>query len=128
SIFFLMALIYIVWSMEFSVLAIYYFLGFFLSLIFMYAIGQLILRLIAAVLPYLDWTLRSGLNQLLHHRSSFILQFIGFNLILTALLTSSLIKTDIVRNWQSTLPASAPNYFAFNIARTDIVPLGQFFK
>lgn len=108
-------------------LVVYYFTGYLLAICLMYAFAQLLIWLIGKTLPFLDGTLRSGLNQLLHHRRSFMLQFMGLSLILMSLYTSSIIKTDMIQNWRSTLPTSAPNYFAFNIGKSDIVALDAYF-
>jgi putative ABC transport system permease protein len=48
------------------------------------------------------------------------MQIIGFTLILMSMLILQLIKQDLLMNWQKTLPPNTPNFFAFNIAPTDL--------
>ncbi|OYY81524.1 MAG: hypothetical protein B7Y34_04120, partial [Methylophilales bacterium 16-45-9] len=54
-------------------------------------------------------------------------QMIGFSMGLTVLLLLALIRSDLIRNWQASLPADAPNRFAINIQPTQITGIQQFF-
>ena len=55
------------------------------------------------------------------------LQMIGFSMGLTVLLLLALIRSDLIRNWQASLPADAPNRFAINIQPAQIAGIQQFF-
>ena len=54
-------------------------------------------------------------------------QMIGFSMGLTVLLLLALIRSDLIRNWQASLPADAPNRFAINIQPAQIEGIQQFF-
>jgi putative ABC transport system permease protein len=55
-------------------------------------------------------------------------QMIGFSMGLMVLILLALIRGDLVRNWQASLPADAPNRFIINIQPAQIDGVSQFFK
>lgn len=55
-------------------------------------------------------------------------QMIGFSMGLMVLMLLALIRGDLVRNWQASLPIDAPNRFIINIQPAQIDGIQQFFK
>lgn len=55
------------------------------------------------------------------------MQMLGFSMGLTVLLLLALVRSDLIRNWQASLPADAPNRFAINIQPDQIAGIEQFF-
>jgi len=55
-------------------------------------------------------------------------QMIGFSMGLMVLILLALIRGDLIRNWQASLPADAPNRFVINIQPTQINGVKQFFE
>lgn len=55
-------------------------------------------------------------------------QMIGFSMGLMVLMLLALIRGDLVRNWQASLPVDAPNRFIINIQSAQIDGVNQFFK
>lgn len=55
-------------------------------------------------------------------------QMIGFSMGLMVLILLALIRGDLVRNWQASLPVDAPNRFIINIQPAQIDGVSQFFK
>jgi putative ABC transport system permease protein len=55
------------------------------------------------------------------------MQMLGFSMGLSVLLLLSLVRSDLMRNWQASLPADAPNRFAINIQPDQIAAIEQFF-
>jgi putative ABC transport system permease protein len=55
-------------------------------------------------------------------------QMIGFSMGLMVLMLLALIRGDLVRNWQASLPADAPNRFVINIQPAQIKGVKQFFE
>jgi putative ABC transport system permease protein len=53
---------------------------------------------------------------------------IGFSMGLMVLMLLALIRGDLIRNWQDSLPADAPNRFVINIQPAQIKGVEQFFK
>jgi putative ABC transport system permease protein len=52
-----------------------------------------------------------------------IAQITGFSVGLSALILLALIRTDLLANWQSTLPEDAPNRFVINIQPEQVAPV-----
>lgn len=55
-------------------------------------------------------------------------QMIGFSMGLMVLMLLALIRHDLIRNWQASLPVDAPNRFIINIQPGQIDGINQFFK
>jgi putative ABC transport system permease protein len=116
------------WFMNYSLLTLYFLGALIVSMIFLYLLGLLLLLLLRRIILYTEGAIRRGLSQLIHHPKNVLLQFIGFNLILVSLLVVGLVRTHLMANWQQSLSSKAPNYFAINIAPTDLTGLKQFFQ
>ncbi len=54
-------------------------------------------------------------------------QMIGFSMGLMVLMLLALIRGDLIRNWQASLPLDAPNRFVINIQPAQISGIKQFF-
>ena len=72
-------------------------------------------------------TWRFGLGNLARHPVSTIATVAGFSLGLTALLLLTLVRGDLLRNWQATLPPEAPNRFVINIQPDQLSGVRDFF-
>jgi len=70
---------------------------------------------------------RFGAINLARHPAASIATISGFSLGLMALLLLTLVRGDLLRNWQSTLPPDAPNRFAVNIQSDQVSALRAFF-
>ena len=55
-------------------------------------------------------------------------QMIGFSMGLMVLMLLALIRGDLIRNWQASLPIDAPNRFIINIQSSQINGVKQFFE
>jgi putative ABC transport system permease protein len=55
-------------------------------------------------------------------------QMIGFSMGLMVLMLLALIRGDLIRNWQASLPIDAPNRFIINIQPAQIKGVKQFFE
>ena len=56
-----------------------------------------------------------------------VMQMIGFSLGLMVLILLALVRGDLIRNWQASLPADAPNRFVINIQPQQIAGIEQLF-
>jgi putative ABC transport system permease protein len=70
---------------------------------------------------------RFGAANLARHPMTSIATVAGFSLGLTALLLLTLVRGDLLRNWQATLPAEAPNRFVINIQPDQLPEIRAFF-
>lgn len=67
------------------------------------------------LLPRLPLVWRFALQGLVKQPRATIAQLLAFSLTLTAMLISFAVRTDLIEDWQATLPEQAPNHFVLNI-------------
>jgi len=70
---------------------------------------------------------RYGMANLARHRRASIAQIVAFGLGIMALLLLTLVRGDLVRSWQASLPADAPNQFLVNVQPHQVTPIREFF-
>lgn len=70
---------------------------------------------------------RLGLAALARRPTGAVLQIAGFGLAILALLLLAVVRVDLLRTWQETLPEGAPNHFLINIQPHELGPMGRFF-
>jgi len=63
----------------------------------------------------LSVSMRAGLRNLLRRKQETLVQTLAFALTLMAMLVVIFIRTDLLSNWQESLPDDAPNHFVINI-------------
>ena len=69
---------------------------------------------------------RFGLANLSRRANGSVLQIVAFGLGFTMLLLLSIVRGDILDEWQRNLPVDAPNYFLINVQPTDVAGLQSF--
>jgi len=62
---------------------------------------------------------RYGLANISRRGTESVVQIVAFGLSLMVLLLLTIVRNDLLDNWQQTLPENAPNYFLFNIDPDD---------
>lgn len=70
---------------------------------------------------------RFGVASLQRRQLGTILQVVALGLGIMALLTLTLIRSDLLRTWRDSLPPHAPNRFIVNIQPDQVEPIGRFF-
>ena len=70
---------------------------------------------------------RLGLAGLARRPAAAILTIVGIGLGVLALLLLAVVRVDLLRSWQETLPEGAPNRFLINIQPHEVEPLADFF-
>ncbi len=71
---------------------------------------------------------RYGIANLARRWRSSIIQIIAFGLTIFVILLLSVVRNDLIGNWQNKLPKDAANYFVINIAKDQLSPLKLFLK
>ena len=82
--------------------------------------------LIARWLPSLPIAIRSGVRNLLRRRRQAISQTMAFGLTIMAMLVVVLLRTELVGEWQNSIPDNAPNHFVLNIQPDEAAPFEAF--
>lgn len=124
----LLILLFIYYVVGFSLLMIFILDVLLLSIGLLYLLGLALLSGLRLLKDQTRGTVRQGINQLLHHPESVSVQLTAFSLILTLLLTLFNTQSNLLERWHKRLPPRTPNYFAFNLANTDLVEFRRFFS
>jgi len=91
------------------------------------ALGALLVWLASLAAKRSRGIWRLGLAGLARRPGAAILQIVGFGLGALALLLLAVVRLDLLRTWQETLPEGAPNRFLINIQPSEVEPLQAFF-
>ncbi|EIC20276.1 ABC transporter permease [Thiorhodovibrio frisius] len=71
---------------------------------------------------------RLGLAGIGRRPAQSVMQLCGFGIGLLALLLLAVVRVDLLRDWQASLPEGAPNRFLINIQPGEVEPLREFFS
>ncbi len=71
---------------------------------------------------------RLGLAALTRRPAGATLQITGFGLGILALLLLAVVRVDLLRTWQDSLPEGAPDHFLINVQPGELEPLRGFFE
>lgn len=96
--------------------------------IFIPAVLRLLLHLVSKVGQERFWLKSYVLTRLLSYNRNALFVMSGFSLTLLSVLLISVVKDQLIQDWETQLPADKPNYFLVNIATADVEALGQFLK
>jgi len=61
-------------------------------------------------------------------RKQNILQVLVFSLTIMSLLILTLLRTDLIRDWQAQLPENTPNHFLMNVTESQVTGIETFFR
>ncbi len=88
------------------------------GLVMLLVLGLLIYGLLGfmrKLLPSLPLVWRFGLQGLVKNSRASISQLLAFSITLVAMMLSFNVRTDLIEDWQKSMPNNAPNHFALNI-------------
>ena len=71
---------------------------------------------------------RYGLANIARRAQGSVVQVVAFGLGIMVLLLLSLVRADLLRGWQNSLPPDAPNQFVINIQPDELAPMRAFFS
>jgi putative ABC transport system permease protein len=107
-------------------LTVYTLLGLFLTAILLAVSARLMFNLLRRLQPKLRMEARYGLANVTRRSNQSVIQIIGIGIGITAMLLLTLIRTDLLENWQNRLPDEAPNYFLINIQPDQVNEIRSF--
>ncbi len=91
------------------------------------AVGWLLVRSVARFRGAAGVAWRYGLANISRRGKESVVQIVAFALSLMVLLLLTVVRTDILEEWQATLPDDVPNYFLINIDPAQWPGIRQFF-
>ena len=96
-------------------LTIYIVSGLFLTALLLALSAKLMINLLRRLQPKLKLAARYGLANVTRRSNQSIMQIMGIGIGVTVMLLLTLVRSDLLENWQNRLPDNAPNYFLINI-------------
>ncbi|KAF0190844.1 MAG: hypothetical protein FD165_2402 [Gammaproteobacteria bacterium] len=117
----------ILWQIGDLKLGIYVTLGIVTAFIVLAAVASLLVRLLRRLQPRGGVTWRFGVGGIARRAQASRLQIVACGLGILVLLLLTLVRNDLLRDWQARLPADAPNRFIINILPDQVEPVRQFF-
>ncbi len=102
--------------------------GFALAFAVYAAVGGLVLAALGRVRGVASSGWRYGIASLRRRPVASLVQVLALGMGLTALLLLTLVRGDLLTNWQQATPADAPNRFVINIQPDQVEGVRQFFK
>lgn len=91
-------------------------------------LGWLLVRLLARFRGAAGVAWRYGLANIARRGGESVVQVVAFGLSLMVLLLLGVVRNDILRTWERSIPANAPNQFMINIEPDQLPGLKQFFQ
>lgn len=93
-----------------------------------FALGWLLVRTLSRFRGAAGVAWRYGLANIARRSGESVVQIVAFGLSLMVLLLLGVVRNDILKAWEQTVPADAPNQFMINIEPEQLAPLTAFFK
>ncbi len=103
-------------------------LGFLLAVLVFATIGWLIIRLMLLMRTQGSGAWHYGLANIRRRTLASLVQAVALGLGMMALMTLTLIRTDLLQDWQTRLPPDTPNRFLLNIQPDQRAALATFFE
>jgi putative ABC transport system permease protein len=102
--------------------------GLVLVLLLLGLLAGLMLWLLKSISRHGRASWRFGLVQIARRAGSSVVQMMGFSIGLMALLLLTVVRTDLLQEWQGRLPADAPNRFLINVQPDQQQQVEDFFS
>ena len=102
--------------------------GFIAAIAIFGLLGFFLVKTISNMRSKTGGTWKYGLASIWRRANTSVIQTVALGLGLMALLTLTLIRSDLLQNWQTSLPSDTPNRFLVNIQEDQLQPLQAFFR
>jgi len=113
----------VLWQAEDVRLAGYVLGGGTLAVAALLSVSWLTVKALAGIRSRVGVSWRFGIANVVRRAGASAVQVAGFGLGLSMLLLLSLVRADLLAEWQDSLPPDAPNYFLVNVQPGEIEPL-----
>ena len=116
------------WKANDLKLGLYVIAGFIAAIAVFGLFGYLLVKILSGMRRQTGSAWRYGLASIKRRSISSLVQTIALGLGIMALLVLSVIRDDLIQEWQASLPDDAPNQFIVNIQTDQLQPLEDFFN
>ncbi|MFP4611528.1 MAG: ABC transporter permease, partial [Thiohalophilus sp.] len=87
-----------------------------------------LIRLVTRLRGQVGIAWRFGLANISRRPASSVIQIVAFGVGIMVLLLLSTVRSDLLEDWQRSLPAEAPNHFVINVQPDQVEKIQQFFS
>ncbi len=116
------------WQSGNFALTLYTLGGLFLTAIVMGLTAKLLIAWLRRLQPTLKLSARYGLANVIRRSQQSMVQVVGIGIGITVMLLLTLVRTDLLANWQNRLPENTPNYFLINIQPDQIDSVSDYLQ
>ena len=116
------------WKADDLRLGLYIILGFVAAVVIFSLFSWLMVKLLSGMRHQVSSAWRYGVANIQRRAVSSVVQVVALGLGLMAILVLTLIRGDLLHEWQASLPPDAPNRFLVNIQTDQLQPLKKFFQ
>ncbi|OGI43580.1 MAG: ABC transporter permease, partial [Candidatus Muproteobacteria bacterium RBG_16_64_11] len=116
------------WQAGDNTLALYVMAGTLGGLVLLGGMAYALVRALNVLRQRVGVAWRYGLANIARRAQGSVVQVVAFGLGIMVLLLLSLVRADLLRGWQNSLPPDAPNQFIINIQPDEVAPLQAFFS
>jgi putative ABC transport system permease protein len=117
------------WQTRDATLAVYVLLGSAATLAVLATTAWMLVKLSGRLLRGrvgVAW--RFGIANIARRSRASSVQLLAFGLGITVMLLLAIVRTDLVDQWQASLPRNAPNFFVINVQSSQLASLKQFLR
>lgn len=116
------------WQSGYVQLTAYTLGGFVITSVVLAGLGWIVIKLLSGLRTRVGVAWRFGLTNIVRRAGSSIVQIVALGLGITAMLLLTVVRTDLIAEWQDKLPADAPNQFIINIQPDEVEDIKRFFR
>ncbi|MEM7026726.1 MAG: FtsX-like permease family protein [Pseudomonadota bacterium] len=102
--------------------------GLIITALIMALIGKGLINLLGKLQPRLKLAARYGLANIMRRSRQSLVQIVGIGIGITVMLLLTLVRTDLLSNWQDRLPEKTPNYFLINIQPNEVKEVNNYLQ
>ena len=121
----LLSVALIAWNAKDIRLAAYVLVASAATMVALCVLAYLLIRLLGRFRQRVGTAWRFGFANITRRARGSVMQMVAFGLGITMLLMITLVRGDLLAEWQAQLPPDAPNYFLVNIQRDELPELQQ---
>ncbi len=102
--------------------------GIVLTLVILALAAYLLILLLNRLRGRVGVAWRFGLANISRRPASSVIQIVAFGLGIMVMLLLSTVRSDLLNDWQASLPADAPNHFVINVQSDQVTAITDYFK
>ena len=114
------------WQIGEARLVVYVLIGMIIALVLLAVAAYGLIRVLNTLRQQVGVSWRFGFANIARRPATSVIQIVAFGLGIMALLLLSTVRTDLLANWQASLPADAPNHFLINVQPDQVKPIQKF--